>query len=375
MLKYHFYPKFEVQNKFMFDDSNNHIFCCLLDISKNIQIESNFSIYHPHYQPFALPANIANRFQQNPSALKSKYLSILLRNFLYGIYYNGSLQTVLAANNHRSSHLNLIENNSLGLDRDFYEQLHHNNHGTGYYDPNWQILRIEPDGSMAVQKHDLTLYIEPECHLQPQTNLPKVGELISIWMPKNLLQNGCYVAVSNLAMENISLENTDLALGRIYFNVQSSGAIVLMDNLTQALNKESIAFKFQVLYNPSAYQRYDACILDFHSQNYPIIRNILQPIYQEHQAYFQPEIPLFTKFLAPGLGLAEEPKQKFAPQETFGMNRCQIVANALLEAWEKRKNAFEERMEIIYQHFARNLIDLHHPYLNPTSEDIYRPLS
>jgi hypothetical protein len=359
----------------MFDDSTNQILDSLFDIANNIRIEPNFCIYHPHYQPFALPANIANRFQQNPPSLKHKYLSILLRNFLYGIYYNGSLQTVLAANNHRSSHLNLIENNSLGVDQDFYEQLHHSNHGTGHYEPNWQILRIEPDGSMAVQKHDLTLYIEPECHLQPQTKLPKVGELISIWMPKNRLQNGCYVAVSNLGMENLDPENIDLGLGRIYFNVQSSGAIVLMDRLTQALNNEAIAFNFQVLYNPAAYQRYDACILDFQSQNYPTIRNILQTIYQETQTYFQPEIPLFTKYLAPGLGLAEEPKQKFAPQESFGMNRCQIVANALLEAWERRKNAFEERIEIIYQHFAQNLIDLQHPYLNPTSEDIYQPLS
>jgi hypothetical protein len=193
-------------------------------------------------------------------------------------------------------------------------------------------------------------------------------------MPKNRLQNGCYVAVSNLGMENLDPENTDLGWGRIYFNVQSSGAIVLMGRLTQALNNEAIAFNFQVLYNPAAYQRYDACILDFQSQNYPAIRNILQTIYQETQTYFQPEIPLFTKYLAPGLGLAEEPKQKFAPQESFGMNRCQIVANALLEAWERRKNAFEERIEIIYQHFAQNLIDLQYPYLNPTSEDIYQPL-
>jgi hypothetical protein len=138
----------------MFDDSTNQILDSLFDIAKNIRIEPNFCIYHPQYQPFALPANIATRFQQNPPSLKHKYLSILLRNFIYGIYYNGSLQTVLATNNHRSSHLNLIENNSLGVDQDFYEQLHHSNHGTGHYEPNWQILRIEPDGSMAVQKHD-----------------------------------------------------------------------------------------------------------------------------------------------------------------------------------------------------------------------------
>jgi hypothetical protein len=194
-------------------------------------------------------------------------------------------------------------------------------------------------------------------------------------MPKNRLQNGCYMAVSNIAIDNQNPRNPDLREGRIYFNFTSAGAIVLMDSLTQALNKAAIIFSFQVLYNPAAYQRYDAGVLHFECQDYPTIRNILQDIYQKHQAYFQPEIPLFTKFLAPGLGLAEEPNQKFAPQESFGMNRCQIVANALLESWQKGKNALEERIEIINQHFAQHLIDVHHPYLNPSSEDIYQPLN
>ena len=103
----------------MLDDSNNHnqIVNSLFDIASNIQIQPNFCIYHPNYQPFALPANIANRFQQNSSSLKHKYLNILLRNFLYGIYYNGSLQTVLASNNTHNdcqSKLNSQENNRLG---------------------------------------------------------------------------------------------------------------------------------------------------------------------------------------------------------------------------------------------------------------------
>ncbi|MTJ06665.1 MULTISPECIES: T3SS effector HopA1 family protein [unclassified Anabaena] len=361
----------------MLEDSTSQIVNSLFDIASNIQIEPNFCIYHPHYQPFALPATVANRFQQNSPSLQQKYLNILLRNFLYGIYYNGSLQTVLAANSHNyQPQLNSIENNSLGVDGDFYEQLHHHNHGTGNYEPNWQVLRIEPDGSMAVIKNGLTLYIEPECHLKSRKKSPKVGELIAIWMPKNRLQNGCYVAVSNMGVESQNPpEHTDLTVGRIYFNVTSTGAIALMDSLTEALNNAKIPFSFQVLYNPAAYGRYDAGVLHFERLDYPTIRTILREIYQQHQAHFQSEIPLFTKFLAPGLGLAEEPNQKFAPQESFGMNRCQIVANALLEAWDKGKNALEERIDMINQHFAQHLIDVQHPYLNPASNDIYQPLN
>ncbi|MBW4689525.1 MAG: hypothetical protein KME40_31665 [Komarekiella atlantica HA4396-MV6] len=361
----------------MLDSSTNQLLTTLFDIVTNIQIESNFCIYHPNYLPFALPTKVADRFQQTPSALQHKYLTLLLRNFLYGIYYNGSLQTTLAVNkeitNHTQCH-NLENDSALGIDWEFYEQLHECNHGIGYFDSSWRVLRQEPDGSMAVTKGGLTLYVEPDCHLKPNIKSAKAGELVAIWMPKNRLQNGCYVAVSNVGQERQN-PDADLGAGRIYFNFTPFGAIALMESLTQQLNAAAIPFSFQVLYNPSAYERYDSGVLFFELHDYPAIREILQAVYTEHQSYFQTEIPLFTKFLAPGLSLAEEPTQKFAAQESFGMNRCQIVANALLEAWQKGKNAMEERMRVIDQHFAQHSIDLQHPYLNPSSEDIYYPLN
>ncbi|MEH2067727.1 MAG: T3SS effector HopA1 family protein [Nostoc sp.] len=357
--------------------SANQPLTSLLDIAKNIQIESNFCIYHPNYQPFALPTKVADRFQQTPADLQQKYLALLLRNFLYGIYYNGSLQTTLAVNtdttNHTSKH-NLEDSSISEIDWDFYKQLHKSNHGVGYFDSEWQVLRQEPDGSMAVTKGGLTLYIEPDCHLESSKKSTKVGDMVAIWMPKNRLQNGCYIAVSNVRQQQQTNPDSNLGAGRIYFNLTPSGAIALMNSLTLQLNAASIPFSFQVLHNPCTYGRYDSGVLYFELHDYPAIRTILQTVYLENQFYFQPEIPLFTKFLALGLGLAEEPTQKFAAQESFGMNRCQIVANALLEAWQKGKNAMEERMRVINQHFRQHLIDLQRPYLNPSSEDIYYPL-
>jgi len=90
-----------------------------------------------------------------------------------------------------------------------------------------------------------------------------------------------------------------------------------------------------VLYNPSDYGRYDSGVLYFEKSNYQAFRQILQTVYTENKSYFQAEVPLFTKLLAPGLALAEEPDRKFTIQESFGMNRCQIVANGLLEARQK----------------------------------------
>jgi len=40
------------------------------------------------------------------------------------------------------------------------------------------------------------------------------------------------------------------------------------------------------------------------------------------------------KLLAPGLALAEEPNQNLLPKKVW-MNRCQIITNGFLEAWQK----------------------------------------
>ena len=362
----------------MLTSAINQLLNSLFEIASNIQIEPNFCIRHPNYQPFALPTQVADQFQQTPAALQHKYLIVLLRNFLHGIYYNGSLQTTLAVNADTANFMpyqNLENNSPLGIDWQFYDLLHASNHGTGYFDPGWQVLRQEPDGSIAVTKGGLTLYVERECHLEATRKSAKAGESVAIWMPKNRLQNSFYIAVSNERNEQPGYPDADLGVGRVYFNLTAYGAIALMDSLTLQLNAAAIPFSFQVPYNRSAYGRYDSGILYFERNDYPAVRQVLQDVYAKHQSYFQREVPLFTKFLAPGLSLAEEPRQKFALTESFGMNRCQIVAYALLSAWQKDKNSPEERMSTICQHFAQLGIDLQRPYLNPSSEDIYYPLN
>jgi hypothetical protein len=362
----------------MLESSTKPLLNSLLDIASNIQIESNFCIRHPKYQPFALPAKIAERFRQNSPALQHKYLALLLRNFLHGIYYNGSLQTTLSLDSdasHNLAYKNLESHSILEIDWQFYEQLHTSNHGIGYFDPGWQVLRREPDGSIAVTKGGLTLYVEYNSNLEPSTQSAKVGEYINIWMPKNRLENGFYVAVSNVGQDLQVHPDANLGAGRIYFNVTPFGAIALMNRLTHQLNAAAIPFNFQVLHNPLAYGRYDSGVLSFEREDYPAVRKVLQAVYADYQSHFHKEIPLFTKFLAPGLGLAEEVSQKFAAQESFGMNRCQIVANALLEVWQQGNNSTHERMRAIELHFTRFGIDLQRPYLNPYSEDIYYELN
>jgi hypothetical protein len=354
---------------------NSNLWETLQDIANNVEIQTNFSIYHPDYKPLELSTEAINHFQSLPVSLQLKYLNLQLNNFLYGIYYNGSLKAILAPESESKSKgtvLPNIENNTLlGVDREFYDRLHQSNCSQGYFDPGWQVKRQESDGSLAVTRGELTLHIDRNRHLAEKEQTAVEGNLVAIRMPKNLVQNGFYMAVGNAGHDSRSQLKGDSVLVRVYFHLTPEGAVAVMADLTQQLNKIEIPFSFKVLYNPTDYQRYDSGVLYFDCDYYPLVRQVLQKVYFNNQQYFQPQVPLFTKQIAPGLAVAEEPKYKFTAQESFGTNRCQIITNGLLESWEYRETAADFRLGLIVQNFSLLGIDLKRPFLNAGSEDIY----
>jgi hypothetical protein len=345
----------------------------LQDIAANVKIQDNFCISHPSYKPLELPAEAVERLQTMPQDLQQKYLSSQLRSFLYGLYYNGSYKTALALDSDVQIKPQDLENNTfLGMDLAFYERLHDSNTGEGYFYDGWVVVREEEDGAIAVIKDGLTLHIQRDKHLKSADEAIAVGNTIAIRLPKNMVQNGFYMAISNLGAHSPKELRSQLV--RIYWSLTPEGAIAVMHSLTQKLNDIQLPFSFKVLYNPSDYIRHDSGVLYFDNHHYERVRPILKEVYTEHQIHFHEEIPLFTKSLAPGLSLAEEPTQKFAIVESFGMNRCQIVANGLLSAQKKEDNSVEGRIASILEQFSLLGVDIQNPHINAESSDVYASL-
>lgn len=354
--------------------STKQLLAILEDIATKIEFQSNFGIRHPNYKSSELPDEVVTRFQQLPSQLQYKILQSNLNNFLYYIYYNGALRNILVrdAEEIDTTILDNLENNTfLGVDVDFYDRLHSANSGKGYFDDGWQVVREESDGTLAVKRGELTLYIKRDRHLHPTQVNATIADVVAIKMPSNLTQNGFYLAVGNLGQYSSIYQGHDRQLVRIYFNLSPEGAVAVMASLTRQLNEIPIPFTFKALYNPAGYDRYDTAVLYIEKGYYSNIWPVLQSVYAEHQFHFGEEVPLFTKLLAPGLALAEEPNSRFSDKESFGLNRCRIVTNGLLEAWQQGNESAENRMRLIFKHFAIQGLELQRSYLNPGSEDIY----
>lgn len=347
----------------------------LNNIVEQIGFASDFCITHSAYQPWQLPTEIVTRYQQLPLDIQNQYLRMRLCDFLYGIYFDGSLKTALALDiNSGDTQQHLDNKTYLEIDREFYQRLHNNNHGKGYFDPGWLVLSEESHESLVVTKNSLTVYIKRDRHLQLVEQSARVGDFVKILLPSNQIESAYYIAIGNTGSLYNHNSDKKTKLVSVYFNFSSEGAVAVMDSLTKQLNAIAFSFTFKVLYNPADYHCYDSGILSFEPRDYQAIRPIIQSVYLEHQSHFQPKVPLFTKVLAPGLALTEEPDQKFFEQDNFGRNRCQIVTKGLLAAYQQGDESPQRRITEIMKQFSLRGIELQHPYLNPKSEDIYTTL-
>lgn len=343
------------------DRINTRVEQTLSDIASSVEIQADFRITHPEYDPIELPAAIKDRFRQMPQSVQDKYLQVKLQTLIQDHYHHCSSI---------SQPSDKIENQAIKWSKsEFYHQLRINNHCDGHFESGWLIIGITEEGFLQVHKNDLTLHIRSDRHLLPQNQNAQVGDLVAVKMPPQLVEPGFYIAVGSTG--SIKDLPGDRTIIDVYFHVNSRGALVLMDRLTTELDQIAIPFHFKVLYDPDAYQWCDAAVLSFARDDYAQVKPILRSIYHETQSYFQTAIPLFTKYLADGVSLAERPFFDDSLAETFNHYGFQLIAQGLISARKANQQTPEAKLQHIRDRFTDAGINLAQPYLNPNSQDIY----
>lgn len=350
----------------------------LKEIVENIQIASDLTITCQGYEPLEVTSDIQEYLKQVPLLERNQYLAAKLQSYLYNIFSfdpksetNSNLETIDDTESEDLDDGQAMTNYVKKWSRtNFYQKLTQSNHGLGYSDPNWLVIKQEANG-WQITKNDLTLHIQPEMHLVKPLEVVHPGQYIAIKMPSNLVDRGKYIAVGDAGSMKAADSSQTLTIAQLYFNVSAEGAIFLVDNLTQKLNTIKIPFELNVTYDEEEFDNFDDAVLDFQSddfnQAYPIVRTI----YNEGQSYFKPELPFFCKCLASGLGLAEKPRSQNFEQENIGQHYSGIIAKALVESWQRDHQLCTDRLDFILQYVSKVGVDLDHLYLNPDSIDIY----
>ena len=230
------------------------------------------------------------------------------------------------------------------------------NAGRGLREPGWDV--VSRRGSTAVVRKDgLTLRVGAErLGSRKRRNVPlrHLKELHQI-------SPGFYTALGDQAP--LPLE----PLLRVYWNIRSEGAVPFIRHVTRLLNRASIPFRAKVLTDPRRFDRCDAAVLYIARRDSEKTYPHLQTVYDRLEEHLKPLTPVFTKQIAQGVGVAEDPRG----DESFGQHRCGIVAGALLRAHQNRQTRVDARFDEVIAAFEQRGISFLKPFLDPGSTDRY----
>jgi HopA1 effector protein family len=243
------------------------------------------------------------------------------------------------------------------------------NPGRERWDHGWQVYQTLPSGMIQAHKHGRAQMFYPGQYMPvgatPGAQAPVQGTIVSVYLAKEMrnFQDGFYIALG----EQVQPYYEQTSLVRVYWNIRPDGAIPIVSELVGRFNRFQVPFRFKCLAYTELYERFDAAVLFVGRRRWDIAALLIAEIYPRLKAHLRPDIPLFTKRLAPGLALAEDP----ASGESFGTSRCRLIAEGLWQAYQRGLQTESARVDEIANAFRRAGIALEHPWLNPGSMDIY----
>ncbi|WP_313537275.1 T3SS effector HopA1 family protein [Sphingomonas sp.] len=115
---------------------------------------------------------------------------------------------------------------------------------------------------------------------------------------------------------------------RFYWNLLPDGAAGLLAMLAARLDRRRLPFQAKVPSTVAGYDRADAGVLYCAAEDVACVIDIVLETQAALATWLRPDLPLFTRALAPGLGFAESPQGG----ESFGMARSRLLAEGLLQA-------------------------------------------
>jgi hypothetical protein len=233
------------------------------------------------------------------------------------------------------------------------------------WDADWRVRRVENNGQIWAEKAGVIRVLLPGEYMNfngPGVPL-KAGGSVTIFAAKEstTLQPGLYFAFSETVMASDHLD-----IVRFYWNIDSEGVVELLRLVSREMNRFQVPFQFKGSIYKHGYDRRDSAVLYLQRKFFPIVKELVLGWSQVCALHLRDDVPLFTLQVEKGVGLAEDP----GTGESFGMNRCRHIADAM---WAAHLAGVprQQRGRELKRHFQKQGLDLNRAYLNPGSVDRY----
>lgn len=248
------------------------------------------------------------------------------------------------------------------------QQLQAANHGQLRWEPGWEIYHFGKDGEVTVKKGEVHRILVPgEFALDAGPGIfPEEGDQVRmhVFADSLRLQRGYYYALG----EEVGDEFDNFSKLRFYFNITPEDAPTLVETFTRSFNQYQVPFLFKCPLIPGGYNRTDTAVLYFSHRFFDIVAQIMTVLAEDTLSHLQPEVPLFSRLVWPGIGFAEDPGYG----KSFGMDRCRLVAEGIAAAWQITDTPTDEQfVDCIRDSFNEADISLTTPWLNAGSTHDY----
>jgi hypothetical protein len=225
-----------------------------------------------------------------------------------------------------------------------------------YWQPGWQLTDEElPPGNFAVARQGLTLRVTDD-----ELRFGDGGAQVRLPATRP------HVAPGFFLITGIEGPAPGADVVRAYANVRPDGAAPLLRAIVESLDAAAVPFTFKVLNHPDEYGRPDAAVLYLRRRELPFAIRLLLDHSARRPLPFDAATPLFTRPIAAGIAVAEEPPAATVPT-SFGQHRCAIVAGALVGAGPAATPS--DRAAAITTAWRAAGLSLAAPHLNPGSAE------
>jgi len=239
----------------------------------------------------------------------------------------------------------------------FVRRLSIANAGSGSLSEPCEVRQIVAADQFVIGRGSLNIWARREDCVAAAGVAIRPPMRVALRLPKEHLglEPGFYVALGDREWSAYGH-----SIVRLYWNVTPAGALRFVRDATIALNAAEVPFRIKVVNRPDRFTRRDALVLYTRKSDYSRVATLMADLYGEMADGVKPGVPAFTKQLAEGMGLAEDP----GDGESFGSHRCRILAEGLIRAYEQRRTTVEDRLRAVRESFEENGILWERPYLS-----------
>jgi hypothetical protein len=230
---------------------------------------------------------------------------------------------------------------------------------------HWGRLERMEDGYLVVRYGGLEVYALPEeCGLAPGA-VPEAGQPLRLRLGRDSLRSspGYY-----LARGDRDLDTTRTL--RWYWHLEPGIAAQFVEWATTELGRVDVPYHLKVLADPSLYVRCDAGVIYTRREDGPLVGERLALVYGAVGAHLRSPTPAFTRRLAPGVAIADDP----GSGDSFGLDRCRLLADGLVRAQESGVTDEDGRITILVERFVEAGVDPERPYLAAGLEEVSLPV-